>query len=169
MNDDFTKVVGVSGPREEADRTDLAFISRVAAEIVFLHVGNAFHDEADGEENHPGDVATGAKIRLVKFGDVGGVEDCDGEGDGPDPDHLEDPKPKKGEELVSDLVEAVVFPRLEDSEEEEGREAGAPQHDEEGDDDLARMVVTGKGKTGGVLSAGFDSDEENERTRNART
>lgn len=80
------------------------------------------------------------------MGYVGTVEDCDGEGDGPDPDHLKNPEAEEGEEFVAFVVEAVVFAGFENAEEEEGAEAEAPEHDEEGGDYLAGVVVTADGE-----------------------
>jgi len=55
--------------------------------------------------------------------------------------YLEDPKAKEREELIALVVEAVVFARFEDAEEQEAGEARAPEHDEEGGEDVAGVVV----------------------------
>ena len=146
LHDDFAEVVRVARPAEEPDVADLALVLRVGAEAVFLHVGQRLHDEADGPQDHACDVAAGAEGGLVVLRDVGGVEDGDGEGDDPDPDHLKHPEAEEGEELVALVVEAVVGAGLDDAEEEEAGQARAPEHDEEGVDDLARGVVAGEGE-----------------------
>ena len=78
--------------------------------------------------------------------DLGGVEECDGKRDDPDPDHLENEEAQKGKEFVAFVVEAVVFAGFDDAEEEEAGEAGGPEHDEEGGGDLAGVVVAGEGE-----------------------
>ena len=93
------------------------------------------------------------------LGDVGGVEDGDGERDGPDPDHLEDPEAEEGPELVALVVEAVVLASLEDTEEEEGGESSAPGQDEEGVDDLPGVGGRGGGGAGGE-GEGQDGEED---------
>ncbi|KAF3060390.1 hypothetical protein CFAM422_011238 [Trichoderma lentiforme] len=44
------------------------------------------------------------------------VEHRDGQRDGPDLKHLEDPEAEEGEELLAHLVEAVIFACFEDAE-----------------------------------------------------
>lgn len=51
--------------------------------------------------------------------DVRGIENRNGEGTRPDPEHLEDPKSKKSEEVVTHRVETRVGAGFEDAEEEE--------------------------------------------------
>lgn len=91
-----------------------------------LHIAHALHDKAQHKQHDAGDVAAGAKgdKRIARHG--GRVEHGDGQGDGPNPDHLEDPEAQEGEEAVALVVEAVVLAGLEDAEEEEAREACAP-------------------------------------------
>lgn len=78
------------------------------------------------------------------------IEHCDGQRDGPDPKHLEDPETEEGEELLAHLVEAVIFASFEDAEEEECGEANGPGDEEEGGDELADLgvVVEGEGCDG---------------------
>ena len=78
------------------------------------------------------------------LGDVWRVEYSDGQADNPDPDHLEDPEAEEGEKFVALVVEAVVLACLDDAEEEEAGETGAPEHEEEGVDNLAGMMVAGE-------------------------
>jgi hypothetical protein len=56
---------------------------------------------------------------------------------------LEDPEAEEGQEFVALVVEAVVFACVEDAEEQEAGEAGAPEDDEEGGEDLARVGRVG--------------------------
>jgi hypothetical protein len=51
--------------------------------------------------------------------DIWRIQDRHGQRNNPNPDHLEDPKGKELEDVISLVVESVVFPRLEDTEEEE--------------------------------------------------
>ena len=129
------------------------------AEPILLHIADALHDEAHREEHDAGDVAARAKGMLGVGGDGGAVEDGDGQGDGPDPDHLGDPEAEEGEEAVALVVEAVVGARAQDAEEEEAREAQRPGDEEEGGDELARVVVARQrecedGEDGEVGAAG---------------
>jgi hypothetical protein len=137
----LAEVVGVAGPREEALVADRRLISGAAPEEVFLDIAHALHEQPGGEQDHACDIPPGSEIRLGELRHVGRVQDRGWEGYGPHPDHLEDPETEELEEVVPFVVKAVIFPRLENAEEEEGGEAEAPDHYEEGDDDLARMVV----------------------------
>ena len=65
---------------------------------------------------------------------------------------MKHPETEKGEEFVAFVVEAVVFAGFDYAEEEEAREASAPEHDEEGTDDLAGIVVAGE-------SEGYDGED----------
>lgn len=67
----------MTGPGEETDIAHLAIAPMHAAEAVLLHVGNALHDEADGEQYNTSDVASGSKTRLTKLCDFGRVQDSD--------------------------------------------------------------------------------------------
>lgn len=116
------------------------------AEAVLLHVAHAFHGEANDEEDDAGNVPTGAKVVLRIARDVGRVEQGDGQGDDPDPQHLEDPEAQEGKELVALVIEAVVGAGAQDAKEEEARETDGPDDEEEGGDELASVVVSGKGE-----------------------
>lgn len=99
-------------------------------EAVLLHVGNTLHKEANSPEDHARDVASGSEIWLWEFGHVWTVQNRDRQGDGPNPEHLEDPETKERKELVAFIIEAVVFARLQDAEKEEAGKSGGPDHDE---------------------------------------
>lgn len=70
LDENFSKVVRVSRPCEEAHITHLAFVGRVVPKQVFLNVGDALHQEANGKHDASGNIASGAKIGLVVFGHV---------------------------------------------------------------------------------------------------
>lgn len=67
---------------------------------------------------------------------VGGVENRDGKGARPNPEHLETPESEESKKVVAHRVEAGVCASFEDTEEEEGREAEAPEHEEYGGYDI---------------------------------
>lgn len=111
-----------------------------------LNITHGLHDEPKAKQDNTRHVPARAEamLRVPRHGRR--VEDGDGQGDGPDPDHLEDPEAEEGEELVALVVEAVVLASLEDAEEEEAREAEGPEDEEEGGDDLAGGVVAAHGE-----------------------
>lgn len=74
------------------------------------------------------------------------IEHRDGQRDGPDPEHLEDPETEEGEKLLAHPVEAVIFACFEDAEEEECGEADGPGDEEEGGDELAGLMVVIEGE-----------------------
>ena len=115
---DLAEVVWMSRHVKEPPVTDVALVVRLP-EPVLVHITDSLHDEPDGEEDDAGDIPAGAKVVLRIARDGGGVEDRDGQGDGPHPEHLKDPEAQEGEELVALVVEAVILARLEDAEEEE--------------------------------------------------
>jgi hypothetical protein len=79
--------------------------------------------------------------------DVWRIQDRHGQRNNPDSDHLEDPKGKELREVISLVIKPVVFARLEDTEEKESLEAEAPDHDEEGGNNLARIVPAAECKS----------------------
>lgn len=141
LDNDLAKVVRMPRHAEEALVADGLALRVIPPEGVLLRVAHGLHCEADDEEDDADDVPACAEGVLRVLRHVGRVEHGHGQRDGPDPDHLEDPEAEEGEELVALVVEAVVLARLDDAEEEEAREARRPEHDEDGGDDLARMVV----------------------------
>ena len=145
LHDDFPKVIRMPRPAEEPHVTDSAFL-RPLAETVLLHIAHAFHNEADDPQNHAGDVPPRPKTRLMEVRHVRRVKHRDRQTARPDPEHLKDPEPEKLEEVIPLVVEAVVFARLDDPEEQEAGEARAPEHHEDADEDLARVVRAGEGE-----------------------
>ena len=65
LDDDFSKVVWVSCPYEEADIADFPFILWLAPELVFLYVRNTFHKKANGEEDYSGNIPSSTKVGLT--------------------------------------------------------------------------------------------------------
>ena len=115
-------------------------------EPVLLRVADALHGKPQDEEYYPGDVPHLPEVGLIGVPHSQGVQNGNGQRDGPHPQHLEDPEPQEREELVPLVVESVVLARLQDPEEQEPGEACAPQHDEDTGDDSARV--------GGAVSEG---------------
>lgn len=67
LDENFAKIVRVSRPCEEAHIAHLALIVRVAPKQIFLHVGDALHEEANGKHNASYNIASGLKIGLDVF------------------------------------------------------------------------------------------------------
>ena len=62
------------------------------------------------------------------------------------PKHLKDPETKEREEFIPLVVKSIVLTGLDDPEKEEARESSSPQHNEQRSNDLASMMMTGKGQ-----------------------
>ena len=77
LHNDLAEIVWMSRPRKESNIANFPLILWFAAEDVFLHIGYRLKNEADREEDHPSDVASRAKIGLLKASDIGRVEDSD--------------------------------------------------------------------------------------------
>jgi hypothetical protein len=103
-----------------------------------LRISNALHQEANHPQYNTCDVAACFEGWLWVFGSVWGVDHGDWQADYPDPDHLEDPEPKEGQNFDTLAVEAVIFASL--------KETGVSEHDEGGVDDLTSMVMTGESR-----------------------
>lgn len=116
LDNNLPKIIWMPRQVKEPLVTNLALIHR-RPEAELLRVANALHDRTDGVQNHSGDVPARAERRLRVLLDIGRVKDGDGQRDGPDPDHLENPKPEERPEFITLVVEAVVFAGLEDPEE----------------------------------------------------
>lgn len=145
LGEDLAKVVWVPGVVKEAAVAHVGLVVRLA-EAVLVDIAHRLHDEAHGKEHHAGNVPRRAESGLRIARDGGRVEDGDGQGDGPDPEHLQDPEAEEGEEAAAHVVEAAVHSRLEDAEEQEAREAEGPGYEEEGGDELAGVVVAAEGE-----------------------
>ena len=78
------------------------------------------------------------------LGDVGRVQHCHRQRDGPHPKHLEDPEAQELEEFVADLIEAIVFSSFDDPKEQKAGQSGSPEHDKERGDNLACMMLAGE-------------------------
>ena len=79
--------------------------------------------------------------------DIWWIQDCDRQGNNPDPDHLKDPETKELEEVVPLIVKSIVFPSLENTEEEKSWELEASDHDREGGNNLSCIVLAAECKS----------------------
>lgn len=64
------------------------FLLHRAPESILLHIGDRFKEKPVCEQNHADDVARATEGDAMVVGDGRRVEDCDGEGDCPYPEHL---------------------------------------------------------------------------------
>lgn len=128
-------------PIEKSLVADRRLIALSCLEQVLLHIADTLHYDPNRPEYHARDISPCSKIWLRVLRHIRRVQHRHRQRDSPHPKHLEDPETKKGEELVTLVVEAVVFAGLNDAEEEEAGETRAPDHDEEGGYDLSRIVV----------------------------
>lgn len=117
-----------------------------ASKPILLHVAARLEQQAQRIQHHAGNVSPRTKIMLRVARHVGRVEQRDGQRYGPHPKHLKDPEAEKRKEAVALVVEAVVFTRAQDAEEEEAREAHGPDDEEERGDELACVVVAAEGQ-----------------------
>lgn len=115
LNNNLPKIIRMPRQVKEALVTDLALIPR-RPEPELLRIAHTLHHHPNGIQDHAGDVPACSERRLGVLLDIGRVEDRHGQGDGPDPDHLEDPESEKGPELVSFVIKTVIFSRLKNSE-----------------------------------------------------
>ena len=141
MDENLSKVIWMSWPIEESLVTNGPFIIHSRPETVLLNVADTLHDQANWVENNTGDIPACSECWLRVPSDVRGVQDGDGQWNGPDPDHLEYPKSKEWEELVPFVIESIIFAGLDNSEEQESGESETPDHNEERADDLACIVM----------------------------
>lgn len=141
VHDNLSEVVGMPTPGKEAYVAHLPFVHRVTPKLVFLDIRNALEYETDGEQYNTSYIPSRSEVGLFGFGDIRRVKHSYRERDRPDPYHLEDPETEKGEELVAHIIEAVVLPSLDYTEEEEARKPGSPKHDEERTHHLPGIVV----------------------------
>lgn len=111
---------------KEPDIAHLALVLWFAPKHVFLYVRDTFHEKANREEYHSSDVSSSTEFWLIELRYIRRIQDGHGQRDRPDPQHLKDPESKEGKELVSLIVEAVVFASFENAKEEETRESCAP-------------------------------------------
>lgn len=102
-------------PAEEADITHLSLITLITPKSILLNIPHTLQHKAQYKQDHPSNIPPGPKLWLFVFQHIGTIQNGNGQRNGPDPNHLKDPKPKKGQELIPHLIESVVFTRLEDS------------------------------------------------------
>lgn len=157
LKDYLAKVVGMSGEVEET-RVAYGLTHRMASmEPKLLGVADCLYDQPDGVQDDPGDVAARSKGPLREACDGWRVEDGHGQGDGPDPDHLEEPAAEEGDQrdimvaaMVVMAVMAVLLANPEDTKEEKTRQAGCPDDEKRRGNDLASIPrpVEGQGDDG---------------------
>jgi len=75
-------------PGEEPDVAYRAITSMRGPEPIFLDVGDAFHDEADREQDDACNVSSGTECWLWELGDFWRVENSYGQTTCPYPEHL---------------------------------------------------------------------------------
>lgn len=143
----------MSAESEKAHVAHSALVLLAHLKPILLHIAYCFRQETNSPQNDTRNITAGPKVRLRKLSHIGTVQDGYRQRYGPNPQHLENPEAKKREKFVALAIEPIVFARLQDAEEEEAREAGGPDHDEEGVDDLASMVVAGEGE-------GYDGEDD---------
>jgi len=139
MNHYFAKIVRVPGEVEEPLVTEGPLVV-ARPEYVSLNIARSLHENANRIQDDTGDVTPRSEGDLGVPLNVGRVQDGDGQGYGPDPDYLEEPEYREGPELVSQVVEAVIFACFQDPIEQEAREAQGPGDEKRRDDDLAHIV-----------------------------
>lgn len=114
-------------------KTSVAHCTRLFArpllESVLLDITHSLETEMQHKPDNGKDIRRLAKARLRILPYVRAVQNRDGHRHRPDPDHLKHPEAQKGEKLVPLVVESVIFPRLQDTEEEEARESCGPEHE----------------------------------------
>jgi hypothetical protein len=74
LDDDFSKIVGMSGPRKEANIADCTITTMGSAETILLDVGHALHDEANRPKDNPSNITTCPKSWLIELRDIGRVQ-----------------------------------------------------------------------------------------------
>lgn len=102
-------------PAEEAGITYLPFITLITPKTILLNIPHTLQHKAQHKQNHASNIPPRPKLWLIIFQHIGTIQDGNGQRNGPNPNHLKDPKPKKGQELIPHLIESVIFARLEDS------------------------------------------------------
>lgn len=125
LNNDLPEIIRMSTPAEESFVTYSR--SRVAApEVVFLHICDRLHKQPNSKNDYARNIPACAKRMLRVLLDIRRVQDRDRERHGPNPDHLEDPESQEFEEVVSFIVESVIFAGFKNTEEKKPGEAEAP-------------------------------------------
>jgi hypothetical protein len=152
LNGDLSEVVGMPTPLEEAHIADRTWLlsCRTLLEAVLLYITHGLHEERNNEDDDRDDIRRPPKVRLSVLQHPRTVNNRNRQADRPAPKHLKHPESQKLEEVVSLVVESVVFAGLQDTEEEERGQSGAPQHDHDADDDVAgdEGAAEGEGEDG---------------------
>lgn len=148
LDHDLAEIVRMPTPCKQANIANSAWLLPLGTllEAILLDIADAFDTQRDHVENNADDVCGFAKARLSVLQHFWAVQNGDRQADGPNPEHLKDPESKERKELVALVIEAVVFPCLQDSEEQEARQTSGPEHDEYRGYDLPCIRRPGHGK-----------------------
>ena len=121
MNHNLPEVVGMPTPLEETDITESPRLlsSFALLEAVFLDIAHSLHDQSNNVEDDADDICRFPKTRLAVLKHLRRIQERDRQADNPYPEHLENPESKERKEFIPFIVEAVVFTRLQDPEEQE--------------------------------------------------
>jgi hypothetical protein len=98
---------------------------------------------------------------LTILGYIRTVQNGHWQADCPNPKHLEDPKTEEFEEVVTLVIETIIFPSFQNPEEQKPRQSGAPDHDKERAHNIACTVAGSaecKGKNGKENEVGASSE-----------
>jgi hypothetical protein len=107
----------MSAQLEEADIADgTRLLARALLEAVLLRIRDGFETKGQNKDDDRNNVRSLTKGWLRYSENIGAVQDRDWKRDCPDPQHLEHPESEEREELVTLVVEAIVFASLQDSE-----------------------------------------------------
>ncbi|KAI0562697.1 isoprenylcysteine carboxyl methyltransferase [Gracilaria domingensis] len=99
-----------------------------------LLVGHSLQEGGQGED-YPADVVAS----VERAADSLGVDNGDGQRNGPGPYSLQQPKGSQSSKIIALVVEATILAPQQDAVEQEGAQAGAPGEDAGGEHDLARV------------------------------
>lgn len=106
----------MAAPAKEADITYLPLITLITPKAVLLHIPHTLQHKSQKKQNNASDIPPGPKLWLGILQHIGTIQNGNGQRNGPNPNHLKDPKPEKRQKLIPHLIEPVVFSRFEDSE-----------------------------------------------------
>lgn len=140
LDDDLAEIVWMPRPIEEAYITYCTVATMCATEAILLNIRHTLHNKANREEDDARNVTTCSKSGLLELRDVGRVQKCHGQGYRPHPKHLEYPKTQERPEFVAFVVETIILSSLEDSKQKKSTQPCGPSHDENRNDNIARLI-----------------------------
>ena len=86
---------------------------------ILLHITHCLQPKRQYEDHYTHDIRRLPERRLRVLQHSRRIQNRNGEGYNPNPQHLEDPETEEGKEPVALVVEAVIFACLQNPEEEE--------------------------------------------------